>query len=168
VASAALRSTSQSACGFSPKSAAKIKQAHEVPLSEMALSLLQNHRRIAGRDLFFGETQNGPFQSWSWNRRELDKRIADARKAAGNNTPFVPWVLHDVRRTVATGLADLGIQSHIVEALLNHQSGARRGVAGIYNRSSYAGEKRQALDLWAAHIEGLIAGRPLNVVQLRG
>jgi hypothetical protein len=134
----------------------------------MALSLLHSHRRIAGRDLFFGETENGPFQSWSWNRRELDKRIADARKAAGNNAPFVPWVLHDVRRTVATGLAELGVQPHVIEAVLNHVSGSRRGVAGIYNRATYANEKRQALDLWAAHIEALLADKPLNVVQLRG
>jgi integrase len=152
-----------------PKERCKNKQAHEVPLSEMALSLLQNHRRIAGRDMFFGETQNGPFQSWSWNRRELDKRIADARKAVGNNTPFPPWVLHDIRRTVATGLAEqLAVQPHVIEAVLNHVSGSRRGVAGIYNRATYANEKRQALDLWAAHIASLLAGERLNVVQLRG
>jgi integrase len=151
-----------------PKERCKNKQAHEIPLSEMALSLLQRHRRIAGRDLFFGETENGPFQSWSWNRREMDKRIAAARAASGNNTPFPPYVLHDVRRTVATGLGELGVQPHVIEAVLNHVSGSRRGVAGIYNRASYANEKRQALDLWSAHIASLLAGERLNVVRLRG
>jgi integrase len=151
-----------------PKERCKNKLAHDVPLSELAFTLLQNHSRIAGRDLYFGETENGPFQSWSWNRREMDKRIAAARKAAGNDTPFPPWVIHDVRRTVATGLAeDLAVQPHVIEAVLNHVSGSRRGVAGVYNRASYANEKRQALDMWASHIGALLADRPLNIVQMQ-
>ena len=67
-----------------------------------------------------------------------------------------PWRLHDLRRTVATGMADLGIAPHIVEAVLNHVSGARAGVAGTYNRAAYAPEKKAALERWALHIEGLV------------
>jgi integrase len=55
------------------------------------------------------------------------------------------WRLHDLRRTVATRLSDLGVQPHIVEAVLNHISGHKAGVAGIYNRAVYAPEKRAAL-----------------------
>jgi integrase len=62
------------------------------------------------------------------------------------------WTLHDLRRTVATGMADIGIQSHIIEAVLNHISGHKAGVAGVYNRSTYANEKRAALDAWANHL----------------
>ena len=69
---------------------------------------------------------------------------------------------------MATRLGDLGIQPHVIEALLNHISGSKSGVAGIYNRATYAAEKRQAVDFWAAHIEGLLADKPLNVVQMRG
>ena len=60
------------------------------------------------------------------------------------------WRLHDIRRTVATRLADLGVLPHVVEAILNHVSGHKAGVAGVYNRSSYAAEKNATLDLWAS------------------
>jgi hypothetical protein len=49
---------------------------------------------------------------------------------------------------VATRLADLGVLPHVVEAVLNHVSGHKAGVAGVYNRSTYAAEKRGALTLW--------------------
>lgn len=68
-----------------------------------------------------------------------------------------PWRLHDLRRTAATGMADIGVLPHVVEAVLNHVSGSRAGVAGIYNRASYASEKRAALDAWAAHVIKLVA-----------
>jgi integrase len=77
------------------------------------------------------------------------------------------WTFHDFRRTVATGMADLGIQPHIIEAVLNHVSGHKAGVAGIYNRSTYDAEKRQALDMWAHHIEALIEGRKSSVVAMK-
>jgi integrase len=70
-----------------------------------------------------------------------------------------PWRLHDIRRTVATRMADLGVLPHVIEAILNHISGHRAGVAGIYNRSTYAAEKRAALDLWAQFVVGLAYGK---------
>lgn len=68
---------------------------------------------------------------------------------------MAPWRLHDLRRTAATGMASIGVLPHVVEAVLNHISGAKAGVAGIYNRATYAREKREALDLWAAHVLAL-------------
>jgi hypothetical protein len=53
-------------------------------------------------------------------------------------------------------LAELGVQPHVVEAVLNHVSGHKAEVAGIYNRSSYATEQKAALNLWAAHVESLV------------
>ena len=67
-----------------------------------------------------------------------------------------PWRLHDLRRTAATGMAELGVAPHIVELCLNHVSGARAGVAGTYNRAVQMPERRAALERWAEHIEGLI------------
>jgi len=84
----------------------------------------------------------------------LDKRIA----AAGST--LAPWRLHDLRRTVATRMCDLGIEPHVVEAVLNHVSGTKAGVAGVYNRSLYAGEKRAALALWADHVMSTFQGGP--------
>ena len=67
--------------------------------------------------------------------------------------------MHDVRRTVATGMADLGVEPHHIEACLNHYGGHRAGVAGIYNRSSYVSEVARALQRWSNHVEQLVSGK---------
>ena len=74
--------------------------------------------------------------------------------------------LHDLRRTVATGMADIGIQPHIIEEILNHRSGHKGGVAGIYNRSSYQNEVRDALLRWSEHVRALVGGER-KVIPLR-
>jgi hypothetical protein len=66
------------------------------------------------------------------------------------------WVVHDIRRSVATGMADIGIQPHIIEAVLNHVSGHKGGIAGVYNRSSYAAEKQAALARWDGHVASIV------------
>lgn len=77
-------------------------------------------------------------------------------------------VEHDLRRTCATGMAGIGIQPHVVEAVLNHVSGAKAGVAGVYNVHSYSAEKADALERWAAHVEALVTGvEDKNVVPMR-
>jgi hypothetical protein len=113
----------------------------------------------------------------------LDERVA---KANGDK-PILHWTPHDLRRTFATyaggGLPEhqlkklplqdrdtasgLGIQPHVVEAILNHVSGTRGGVAGVYNRSTYAAEKKIALDLWADRLIAIVEGRKSNVTSLR-
>jgi integrase len=151
-----------------PRDRTKNKLPHDVPLSETALALLAAHPRRPKRDLVFGDTESRPFSGWSRARRALDVRISEARTEASIEIPLAPFTLHDLRRSMATRLGDLGIQPHVIEALLNHISGSKSGVAGIYNRATYAAEKRQAVDIWAAHLEALLAEKPLNVVQLRG
>ncbi|MCC0809437.1 tyrosine-type recombinase/integrase [Methylobacterium sp. W2] len=113
---------------------------HDVPLSGSALGLLTGAPHIEGRTLVFGQGEGG-FQGFSRAKAAHDKRSG-----------VTGWRLHDLRRTAATGMADLGVLPHIVEAVLNHVSGSRAGVAGIYNRATYATEKRAALDMWAAHL----------------
>jgi integrase len=139
----------------------KNARLHEVPLSQAALDILGLRARLDGRVLVFG--LRGPFSGWSKAKAALDARIA-----AEVGHPPAEWRLHDIRRTVATGMADLGVQPHVIEAVLNHISGHKAGVAGVYNRATYAAEKRQALDMWAAHVESLAEGREYNVVPLRG
>jgi hypothetical protein len=79
-----------------------------------------------------------------------------------------PWRLHDLRRTAASGMARMGIPVHVIEAVLNHRSGAISGVAAIYNRHSYLPEKRHALEAWASHVMGLAHGpAESTVVTLR-
>jgi hypothetical protein len=77
------------------------------------------------------------------------------------------WTLHDIRRSVVTHLSERGIaQPHIVEAIVNHVSGAKAGVAGVYNRAAYANEKRRALQLWGELVAALVIGRDAKVVPL--
>ena len=78
------------------------------------------------------------------------------------------WTLHDLRRTVVTGMNELGIQPHIVEAVVNHVSGrAKAGVAGVYNRATYATEKRMALQAWADHLDHLLGLGDRKVIPMR-
>ena len=138
----------------------KNARPQEVPLSQPALDILGARARVDERALVFGS--RGPFSGWSKGREALDARLSPAFGQA------TPWRLHDVRRTVATGMADLGVQPHVIEAVLNHVSGHKAGIAGVYNRAIYAAEKRQALDLWASHVAALVEGRESNIVPLRG
>jgi integrase len=84
--------------------------------------------------------------------------------ATGSALPH--WQPHDLRRSFATHAAEIGIAPHIIEAVLNHVSGFRRGVHGVYNRASYEREKRIALDRWADWLMSLVEGRATNVIAL--
>jgi integrase len=142
-----------------PASRTKNGRAHDAPLSQATIEILRAQREQPGRELVFGEGA-GPFQGWSNAKKALDKRL----QAAGMTAP---WRLHDLRRTAVTRISELGVLPHVVEAILNHISGHKAGVAGVYNRASYAAEKRQALDLWAGHILALAEGTASTIVSLR-
>jgi integrase len=132
---------------------------HDVPLSTLALEILNAQSNREDRDLLFG-ARGGAFQGWSRAKEALDRRMLVAlQNAHGEKAKLKPWRLHDIRRTMATRLGDLGVFPHVVEAILNHISGHRAGVAGIYNRAIYAPEKRAALQKWADHIAALSGGR---------
>jgi integrase len=157
---------------------------HTVPLSlparDLLRGLLPEHegdtRRVieaqrAKGALALPGALGTPFAGWSKAKAVLDKAIADARAktAAGTSpAPFAPWNVHDLRRTVATGLQRLGVRLEVTEAVLNHISGSRGGIAGVYQRHDWAGEKRAALDAWAAHVLAVVERRAPagNVVSL--
>ncbi|GLS42922.1 tyrosine-type recombinase/integrase [Methylobacterium brachythecii] len=123
----------------------KNRRAHEVPLSRPAMEILANAPAREGRDFVFGDGK-GPFSGYSKAKASLDKRAGIAVSA---------WRLHDLRRTATTGMNEIGIQPHIADAVLSHVSTFKAGVAGIYNRATYAEQKRAALDSWADHILGV-------------
>lgn len=130
---------------------------HDVPLSGAALGVLDSQPRIAGRDYVFGQGDGG-YAGWSRSKASLDAKVQLGEE----------WRLHDLRRTAATRMADLGVAPHVIEAILNHVSGHKSGVAGIYNRSTYAAEKRAALALWANHVQVIVAqAEGSNVTPLR-
>jgi integrase len=138
---------------------------HTAHLSDKALTIIKAHPKRLHRDLLFGEGRGG-YRGWGHSKQRLDQRIADARKAS-KAKPMPPWTLHDLRRTVATRLGDLGVQPHIVEAVLNHRSGAKRGVAGVYNKSPYERETKVAMALWADHVRSIVEKSERKVLPLR-
>jgi integrase len=135
---------------------------HEIPITATMRALLQSQPVIEGRDLVFGKGA-GPFSGFSRCKDALDRNIAKQ-----NGKPLPGWVHHDLRRSAATGMAEIGIQPHIIEAVLNHISGFKGGIAGIYNRAAYGAEKAQALTRWDEHIASIVRGRPSNVTPMRG
>jgi integrase len=138
---------------------------HDVPLSQPAAAILRARAKHERRDLVFG-IGAGSFQGWGKAKSALDERVLARLREKNNNAHTPPWRLHDIRRTVATRLGDLGVLPHVVEAVLNHVSGHKAGVAGVYNRAAYAAEKRMALDLWAEHLVEAVTGRASNVTPL--
>jgi integrase len=137
-----------------PADRTKNGRAHVIPLSEPGKKILSQFKDDS-RHCVFGRDDVG-FRGWASGKQLLDERAA-----------LPHWTIHDLRRTVATRMAELGVQPHIIEAVLNHVSGHKAGVAGIYNRASYDKEKREALNIWAEHVTALIEGRPANVLPLK-
>jgi integrase len=149
-----------------PPERTKNHREHLIPLSEPARTIIAAQPRRADhdgnlRELVFGFGQ-GAFSGWGNSKEALDKRIAEK---TGHALPH--WTPHDLRRSFATHASGLGIQPHIIEVILNHVSGFRAGVAGIYNRHAYDAEKRTALALWADHLIAIVEKRESNVTPLK-
>ncbi len=143
-----------------PTARQKSKAAHMVPMCEAARAILPADEPDAATretNLVFPGQRGTPFGGWSKAKADLDK-------ASG----VKDWRIHDIRRTVATGLQRLGVRLEVTEAVLGHVSGSRAGVVGIYQRHDWAAEKRAALAAWADHVAGMVEGRPAesNVVPL--
>ena len=141
-----------------PAARMKSDHSHIVPLSTAAQEALAGLKRGAG--LVFPSGAAKPFAGWTKAKIRLDETIAKARnKAASHSNPaekMPTWRLHDLRRTVATGLQALGVRLEVTEAVLGHISGTRAGIVGVYQRHEWADEKRAALDAWGAKVIALL------------
>src|SRR5262249_6583297 len=104
-----------------PKERIKNKHEFDLPLSDAAIEILAAVPKRDGRDFVFGQGQSG-YQAWSPSKEVLESKLKFEK----------PWQLRDVRRTIATGMAELGVEPHVVEALLNHVGGHKRGGARLY------------------------------------
>ena len=118
---------------------------HTIPLSTTAVAIVQGLPRLAGSDFVF--TVNGRKPAFGW---------ANAKSRLDKSASIGPWRIHDLRRTVATGLQKLGVGLQVVESILGHVGGSRAGVVGIYQRHTYDTEKRAALEAWGSHVAALV------------
>ena len=141
-----------------PPARAKNATAHLVPLSPVAVSILDG---IAGgkkwprKGYVLSTSGLAPISNFSRSKAQIDKRL-DALVDKHGSDPVPPWRVHDLRRTVATGLQRLGVRFEVTEAVLNHVSGSKSGVAGVYQRHDWKAEKRDALDAWGEHVAGIL------------
>ena len=125
-----------------PPARTKNGRLHELPLSTQALAIIERQPRRNSSEFLFSDKLG--YKDWDTAKTKLDERIRIA-----------PWRLHDLRRTCATQLGELGVQPHHIEVILNHYSGHRSGVAGAYQRAKYSDEMRSALQRWADHLQGI-------------
>jgi integrase len=135
--------------------------AHEIPLSAPAMAILKALPHINGSAYVLTTNGTASSSNFSKMKRRLDVLLAER---------MTDWRLHDLRRTCATGMAKLGISLPVIEKCLNHVSGSFAGIVAVYQKHSYAEEKRHAFAAWGARIADLVAdhrSRP-NVVRLQG
>ena len=136
-----------------PATRSKNGKPHTLPITPLMERIINSIPRRE-RDILFGQ-KNG-FTSWKFGKRALDQKLG-----------LPAWTHHDIRRSVASRMGDIGIMPHIVEQILNHQSGTKRGVAGIYNKSVYANDVTAAMLRWSDHIEGLVEGGGRKVLSYK-
>jgi integrase len=148
-----------------PSERTKNGRDHTLPLPHAFWEIVESVERRPGRDCLFGYTDRG-FRNWSDTKIALDRRCGVQK-----------WTHHDIRRTVATKMAEsppdkehpesrgLGIKPHVVEAVLNHVSGHKSGVAGIYNHATYLPEVKIALARWAEYVASITSGEERKILQ---
>jgi integrase len=143
----------------------KAARAHEVPLSDLALAILDETPKVS--DFVFASGRAaGAVNGWSKAKRRLDDLAAKKLLELAPETDGMlrEWRLHDLRRTAATYMAKLGVDRVVIGKVLNH---AEPEVTAIYDRHRYDLEKRRALELWAARLKEIVELAPSgNVVSL--
>jgi integrase len=143
-----------------PGTRTKNGRPHTIALPKMARDILASVPRVG--DLIFSTNGVRPISGWS----RASSRIA-ARMASIARKEVAEFRLHDLRRTAATGMAELGIPTDTIEAVLNHVSGVRASVAGTYNRATLGPQKAAALEAWSQHVASIVSGGDkTNVVRL--
>ena len=130
---------------------------HTVPLTAEAVALLRTVKRRAGAALVFEGPRQTAFSGFGKLKDSLDTAMDAAAKEAGRTV--TPWTMHDLRRTMATGLQRLGVRLEVTEALLNHVSGSRSGIVGVYQRHGWETEKTAAMCAWTAHVLAAAEGK---------
>jgi integrase len=150
-----------------PRERTKSDRAHTVHLSDLAIEIIQALPRQG--DLLFPSRVGKPISSFDRPKNRVDAAMSQLREGAGNwETEIAPWILHDLRRTATTIMAELNVLPHVADRILNHSGGTIRGVAAVYNRHEYLNERKAALDALGRYVEKLIdPSAASNVVELQ-
>jgi integrase len=127
-------------------------------LPPMAIEILRAMPRRDGQEFVFGKAGRAGFVGYAYALMALNARIA-----VNTGRPLAPWVLHDLRRSMRTGLGKIGVAPHIAEIAIGH---AQPGIRAIYDRHSYQPEIKAALLRWAEHVAAIVEDRASNVVPL--
>lgn len=138
-----------------PASRAKNRTEHRLPLGPMAIAAIKAAPRINGSPFVFSLNGKNSLSGWSKWKKRMDAAIAElkAKEPERYGGQFEEaWVIHDLRRTLATGLVELGVSVEIVDSLQNHISGVRRGVRRHYIHARHEAAKRVAMLLWEKHV----------------
>ncbi len=144
---------------------AKNGKAHLVPLSAAAVALVEGVPEIEGSAKLFPSRSNLENGASGFSKA-LERILGAIEKDIG---PIERFTLHDLRRTLATGLQRLGVRLEVTEAVLNHVAGTRGGLVGVYQRHEFLEEKRHALKAWAAEVERIVTAKVRgNVVAING
>lgn len=127
-----------------PSHRSKNGKGHLVHLSDRTWAIISNMPR---HSRFVFATPGGKnFQSFRSAKADLDKLSG-----------VTGWRIHDLRRTVVTGMARLGVAPHVADKILNHQGGTISGVAAVYQKHEFLAERKDALNLWGAHVARVVS-----------
>jgi integrase len=133
----------------------KNDEQHFVPLSDLAFDVVRELAPVGPAKLLFSLDGERPVTSFS----RFKQLIGDAVTVMRGRTPLDPWVFHDLRRTMVSGMARLGISLPVIERCINHKSGSFRGIVGVYQRHDFAKERRQAFEAWASFIMSIVENK---------
>jgi integrase len=128
-------------------------------LAPAAIEILRSVPRRDDREYIFGKHGRGGFNAWSYCTIALNGRITTA---TGRSLPA--WTIHDLRRSMRSGLGRLGVAPHVAELVIGHAKG---GIIAVYDKHTYGPEIKTALARWADHVASVLEERPSNVVSWR-
>lgn len=142
-----------------PSSVTKNRRVHCFPIGDLAAEILKHVPEIKGNPYIFPAAKNRyrdrkatTFNGWGRPKARFDKALAE------QGHEIRPWTLHDLRRTLRTNWAEMGIRREVAEKYINHVSGVHSGVNAVYERYSYLNEMCEAVQRWEERVQ-LIADR---------
>lgn len=148
-----------------PKKKTKARRVHEIPLSRPVLEIVGERGRAKDGDIVFPGVKGAAISAWNKLKTQLNRLMEVHLKDIDENAEFEHWRLHDLRRTAATKIEELGTEYVVVQLILNHDARKLMGATRRYSRGPQSEKIKEALELWASELMRIVS--PDNVVDLR-